>query len=596
MLLYIIYDFIGKIKPGIKAKLLKIVARIRKRIEEEESKAEAKFHRRMSIRGQLRRDIFDHDSDSSNSQTDNNMEFKTPKRLKSNADLLADEILQKTGSQAHMNINENSEGDIEKSKMNEEESYEPSGDNDSSKENSSEESKNNSNDSSSSSDSSNSSSGNDSPNIPYSEFKHGDGVKPKKKSSSKKNKYKSKKKWKKHLNISRNTIVEVDEEQRSDTSNKKSSCISLVFGNLIASSDHKSTRRFHKASGTLKGNSPDTSMNAQNKDLSEYSNPYYEQANSSSGRPSGKVGKKLNLEKVAKLNQNIEILSPNEIDHLTLGKKNSSKDLRTKLAADYDAIVKPSKSARSKSKGDKITLSVGRLRRDDDDEDYIKHARSNDIKKNQKVDYFLAEEEVKFTTNSPSQAKSGSDSKKNKHPKKERLTDSSKYIQRVDSPISSTKEGFDFKNVTNTSNESSLEDIDDDLNITNPSGLEEERKLSLNESSVSNDSASYQDFSKENTKDLNSVEDSAQKMKASKGPKTYKMKDDSTTLYGTGIQSQTKFGLSSGRIKRSDNKMIDTKNMHAINSDMLYYGDNVEVVQSNPIENDKPQYNEVVIE
>lgn len=49
----------------------------------------------------------------------------------------------------------------------------------------------------------------------------------------------------------------------------------------MGSSDHKSsTRRFHKVFSTLKGNSPNSSINMMNREMSDYSNPYYEQSDS----------------------------------------------------------------------------------------------------------------------------------------------------------------------------------------------------------------------------------------------------------------------------------------------------------------------------
>lgn len=72
------------------------------------------------------------------------------------------------------------------------------------------------------------------------------------------------------MDISRDTIVEVDEEHISET-NK-----------FVGSSEHKSSsRRFHKVLNTLRGNSPNSSANAvPHKDFSQSSNPYYEHVES----------------------------------------------------------------------------------------------------------------------------------------------------------------------------------------------------------------------------------------------------------------------------------------------------------------------------
>ena len=49
-----------KIKPAIKNKLFKILARVRKRLEQEEVKSATVLQRRMSLKGALRRDLFDY--------------------------------------------------------------------------------------------------------------------------------------------------------------------------------------------------------------------------------------------------------------------------------------------------------------------------------------------------------------------------------------------------------------------------------------------------------------------------------------------------------------------------------------------------------
>ena len=116
---------------------------------------------------------------------------------------------------------------------------------------------------------------------------------------------KTKKKWKKKLDISRETIVEVDEEHQSET-NK-----------FVGSSEHKSSsRRFHRVLNTLRGNSPNSSANALgNKDFSQSSNPYYENNDSPM---------------IHAPSDDLKLL---KIDAQKDKKKKSSKNLRKKLTA-----------------------------------------------------------------------------------------------------------------------------------------------------------------------------------------------------------------------------------------------------------------------
>ena len=47
-----------KIKPAIKNKLLKIIERVRKRLEQEEVKTAIVFQKRMTLKGALRQNLF----------------------------------------------------------------------------------------------------------------------------------------------------------------------------------------------------------------------------------------------------------------------------------------------------------------------------------------------------------------------------------------------------------------------------------------------------------------------------------------------------------------------------------------------------------
>lgn len=84
----------------------------------------------------------------------------------------------------------------------------------------------------------------------------------------------------------------------------------------MGSSDRKSsTRRFHKVLSTLKGNSPNSSLNVPNKDMSDISNPYYEQNSPL-------------LKDDAVSSEFMKV----SIGGKVRSKKNSSKNIRTKLA------------------------------------------------------------------------------------------------------------------------------------------------------------------------------------------------------------------------------------------------------------------------
>ena len=100
-----------------------------------------------------------------------------------------------------------------------------------------------------------------------------------------------KSKWRNKLNMSRETIVEVEEEHKSDTTNRRSKIELInILGTwkLIGSSDQKSSsRKFQRVLSTLKGNSPNSSVNIQARDELDLSNqneqvdsPYFQKSNS----------------------------------------------------------------------------------------------------------------------------------------------------------------------------------------------------------------------------------------------------------------------------------------------------------------------------
>lgn len=172
-------------------------------------------------------------------------------------------------------------------------------------------------------------------------------------------KVKGKRKWKNKLNISRDTIYEVDEEHKSDTTHRMSKLqhiISLGLGlnKLMGSSDHKSsTRRFNKVLSTLKGNSPNSSLLVVNKVMSASSDPYYEQNDSPLLNPE-KARRDL-----AHIKSNIK------------RKENSSRNVREKLEENRCSALKSDRSERAKNNNDLIS---------DNDDDYIRKIDSEEIK------------------------------------------------------------------------------------------------------------------------------------------------------------------------------------------------------------------------
>ena len=212
----------------------------------------------------------------------------------------------------------------------------------------------------------------------------------------------------------------------------------------------------------------------------------------------------MNLDQVSK-NINCEILSPNDLQSKTLLKKNSNPHMRTNLSNEYEPVLNSDRPIKSKQTIDNIILSVGELNKPKymQDDAYVKHAKSNDIKKTKEFDYFIHEEEVKITNNSPSGGNSNTGSKNNS--KQNKIDELYGYIKPVNSPISSNRDIFNAKTSQNSSDESSLEDIDHDLNMTNPSEVEEEKKLSLDDSSISEESCENHNSSNQNANEPISV-------------------------------------------------------------------------------------------
>ena len=216
---------------------------------------------------------------------------------------------------------------------------------------------------------------------------------------------------------------------------------------------------------------------------------------------------KLNIDKANK-HYKCEILSPNNLQPKTLLKKDSNPHVRTNFSNEYEPILNSDRPVNLKETIDNIFLSVSEFKKSGDvqDEVYLKHAKSNDITKPNEMDYFMHEEEVKITNNSQTGSNSNTGSKNNS--KQNKIDELYGYIKPVDSPISSEKDIFKAKTSQSSSDESSLEDIDHDLNVTNPSEMEEEKKLSLDDSSISEESSTDQDEINQKTSQLVSVNNS----------------------------------------------------------------------------------------
>jgi hypothetical protein len=194
-----------RLKPFIKRRLLEILAKVRKKIDKEDM-IKYNLNRPMSIKGVLRRDLFD----------DGKNEFPSKEKLnKKNSDLKHE----KKRGKRKKTLNEDGQRTIEK--MEEESSYEMSSVDNCSNEDRIEEWKEKS--------SSNSNDGEDSDSEEEKkEYPQKNSIyKPMIKTVSKSPylttvKLKGKNKWMQKLNISREIIQEVDEEHKSDTTNRMS--------------------------------------------------------------------------------------------------------------------------------------------------------------------------------------------------------------------------------------------------------------------------------------------------------------------------------------------------------------------------------------
>ncbi|CAI2366067.1 unnamed protein product [Moneuplotes crassus] len=231
-----------KIKGFIRAKLFEILEKVRKKLEPEDN-SNILLRRPMSVAGALRRDIFEEDKEFNKSiVSDVNSPDEDEKEEDKEIFIKNEQANMDEESSFHASSKESEESDPDRSK-----------------------------DNNRSSSGSGLNSGDEGPDR---RDKQINVIKSNKfisnNSTCNKMGFEKSKKWRRNLDISRGTIVEVDEEHQSET-NK-----------FMGSSEHKSSsRRFHKVINTLRGNSPNSSANViANKDFSQSSNPYYENVDS----------------------------------------------------------------------------------------------------------------------------------------------------------------------------------------------------------------------------------------------------------------------------------------------------------------------------
>ena len=190
-----------KIKPQIKKRLFELLDKARKRLETDVDKSKLKH--RMSIAGALRRDLFG----------DEEEELGSPTKLKAKFDELEEQKVCVDKSMKRKNTLKSNKG---LGKMDDESSFDASSGSSSSSGGSKESHK-------SSSSGSGSSSEPEKLPSPKSKKKGKNSEKMgQKKTHLQTLKIGGKNKWRNRLNISRETIVEVDEEHKSDTTNRMS--------------------------------------------------------------------------------------------------------------------------------------------------------------------------------------------------------------------------------------------------------------------------------------------------------------------------------------------------------------------------------------
>jgi hypothetical protein len=300
-----------KIKPHVKEKLFSILKKVRDKLDGNEGDGNSKnlLKRPISMAGALRRNMFDDEDDA---------DFYTKHertKIEGNPELV--QQYKKLKRKKSIKFN-NGQGVMDEESSG---SFNPSSDSESSKNKVHEESKSKDEDSSEQPESS--------PEENQIVINKISPTKTPNKTNSKQSLYSNtngtgKNKWRNKLNISRETIYEVDEEHRSDTTHRLSKfeiiiCVGLGINKLMGSSDHvSSTRKFNKVLSTLKGNSANSSMVAANKVMSSSSNPYYEQNDSPLIDPSGASGNLLNIKSNSRK------------------KKNSSRNFMEKLEENMD--------------------------------------------------------------------------------------------------------------------------------------------------------------------------------------------------------------------------------------------------------------------
>ncbi|CAI2364628.1 unnamed protein product [Moneuplotes crassus] len=405
-----------KIKGFIRKRLFEILEKVRKKLHSKED-TKISMRRPMSVARTLRRDIFEEDN-----------EFN--KSIVSEVEQAGDSQEENSRTyiqKEHANMEEESSFDCSSKESDQRKSQE-----------SKEEKKYSQNSSSSSSEE----------KVPDQNEKQEKIMDPSQ-FMTKKVKYeqlslKNQNKWKKKLDISRDTIVEVDEEHQSET-NK-----------FLGSSEHKSSsRRFHRVINTLRGNSPNSSANALgNKDYSQSSNPYYENNESPLiHAPSDDL-------KLLKINAQKD------------KKKKSSKNVRKKLTANCSDLMKSDRSLGGRKEGKEINIEISK------EERTLNEKNAQITQQEKAVECF---EENPLTPSKPKDSENENVSSTSDLQSSEHID----YLEDVDSPISTDSNidnFFDFedgllKTREKIHEETSLEETDTQYKRDHQRIHEEEKKL-----------------------------------------------------------------------------------------------------------------------
>lgn len=203
-------------------------------------------------------------------------------------------------------------------------------------------------------------------------------------------------------------------------------------------------------------------------------------------------------------------------------KKNSSKNVWKRLDDDVKEPPKSDRSVRHKKGKELITLSVGELFRRDDEE-YVQKMNSNEVKLAPDLDDFLKDQEE-----SRGKGDKRSDRTSSAHKTSEDELKSSEdcdYIDDLDSPISTDDDFYEDFFEADEYADSSLENINDThIDRQYDSLIEEERKMSFNDSQSSYSSNYHDDFNNHRPNDVLSID-------SNNVPKSFRTNIDNTHKY-----------------------------------------------------------------